>query len=132
MELRASSSLSLAEISASQHPVKVGASELSSCWPPLLLHQVGHVGVGSPAFTFFFYLEVWAVEFGNYLDFFGVLGLVAVPLEELLQAGWHRSGIQLEMSRMDGMEEIRAYSARKTESLWTYPVSPNCPKGWGE
>lgn len=77
--------------------MEVGASELVSCWPPLLHRQVGHVGVGSPMFTFFFYLEVWAGECGNYLDFFGALGLVALPLEELLQAGWHGSVIQLEM-----------------------------------
>ena len=53
--------------------------------------------MGSSTLIFFFYLEILAGKFGNYLDLFGMLGPMAVPLEELLHSGWHRSGVQLEI-----------------------------------
>lgn len=63
----------------------------------MLLHQVRRVGVGSPTLIFLFYLEILAGEFGNYLDLFGMLDPMAVPLEELVHSSWHRSGIQVEI-----------------------------------
>lgn len=81
-------------ISVSQHRVVVGTSELISCWPPLLLHRVRHVGVSCPILISFFYLEILTGEFRNYSDLFVMLGPVSVLLEELLHSSWHRSGIQ--------------------------------------
>lgn len=118
----------------------VSASELTSCWPPLLLHQVRHVGVRSPTFIFFFYLEILAGEFGNYLEFFGMLGPESVPLVGLLHSGWHRNGVQLEIhvtfptqraaveQVLQKLEELKAYGAHKTESPRTYSVGTNYSK----
>jgi len=87
------------------------------------------MGVGSLTFICFFYLQILAGEFANCLDIFGMLGPVAVPLEELTHSNWHRSGVQLEiyvtsptqhatveqdLQKLDAMEDLKAYDAHKT------------------
>lgn len=72
----------------------VGTSELISCWPPLLLHQVRHLGASCPMLISFFYLEILTAEFGNWICL-GCWGRVCpawgVTAQQLGQE-WHRVG----------------------------------------
>lgn len=87
----------------------VGTSELISCRPPLLLHQVRYVGVSCPILIPFFYLEILTGEFHNYSDLFGMLGPLSVLLEELL----HRAstGVAYSWEPVSHlMHEVQLYS----------------------